>query len=283
MSGFSDYFSKAGLNWLIGQTFPTPPTLFLALFTTPPTDANTGATEVTGGSYARVQIGGTVAATASFTTASPNITMTSNPGWVVPGMNVYDTTNAQQIGTVSSYSGTALVLTANAAHASSGTTDSLYFSAFGAASGSAPSQIITGAAITYAAATASWGNVNSFGIFDALTVGNLIDWDYLGNFPWLPSYVTAASPGVIDAKGHGFSNGNSFVFSNEYGGTAPTFSAGNYTGVLTVAGVSGDTFNVTGVNTSATGSGMVRGVTVQTVSSGVTVSFAAGQLTLTSA
>ena len=70
----------------------------------------------------------TVAATASFTTSSPNITMTTNPGTVFAGMNVYDLTNSQQIGTVSTYVGAALVLTANAAHASSGSTDSLSFS-----------------------------------------------------------------------------------------------------------------------------------------------------------
>ena len=39
----------------------------------------------------------------------------------------------------------------------------------------------------------------------------------------------------------------------------------------------------TGINTSATGSGMVRKVVQQVVSSGVTVSFAAAALTITSA
>jgi hypothetical protein len=70
------------------------------------------------------------------------------------------------------------------------------------------------------------------------------------------------------------------VFSNEYGGTAPSFSAGNYTGLQTVAGVATDSFNVTGVNTSATGSGNVRKVTQQSIPSGVTASFAASTLTV---
>ena len=74
-------------------------------------------------------LSGNVAATASWTTATPNITMTANPGWVVPGMSVWDNTNANFIGTVLTYVGTALVLTANAAHASTGSTDSLLFSA----------------------------------------------------------------------------------------------------------------------------------------------------------
>src|SRR6185369_6908968 len=38
---------------------------------------------------------------AAFTTASPNITMSGvNPGTVVPGMNVYDRTNNQNLGMV---------------------------------------------------------------------------------------------------------------------------------------------------------------------------------------
>src|SRR5580704_13018575 len=103
MSGLSDYLAQKLLNYACGveNGLGTLPSVFLALFTTAPTsDAGTGGAEVAGGSYARVQVAGTVAATASFTTGSPNITMTSNPGWVLPGFNVYDETNGQQLGTV---------------------------------------------------------------------------------------------------------------------------------------------------------------------------------------
>ena len=55
--------------------------------------------------------------TAAFVTTSPNITMVANPGAVTPGMSVYDTTTAKPVGTVLTYTGTALVLTANAANA----------------------------------------------------------------------------------------------------------------------------------------------------------------------
>jgi hypothetical protein len=58
-----------------------------------------------------------VATTAAFTTSSPNITMAANPGNVTPGMSVYNTTTNQRVGTVLSYTGTALVLTANALNA----------------------------------------------------------------------------------------------------------------------------------------------------------------------
>jgi hypothetical protein len=286
MSGMSDYSAKNWLNYttLQAPNIPTPTGVWLALMTAVDTDAGTGGTEVSGGSYARVQVAGTVAATASWTTSTTNITMTTNPGWVVAGMNVFDSTNNNQIGTVSTYVGTALVLTANAAHASTGSTDNLVFSAFAAATGSAPSSISnTNAIITFALSTASWGTAIAWELRDALTSGNLLAWDYLGNNAWFPATVSAASPGVITAHAHGYSNGNSFVFSTEYGGTAPTFSAGNYTGLQTVAGVTTDTFNVTGVNTSATGNGMVRAVSQQVIPNNNTVYFAAGSLTISAA
>ena len=55
--------------------------------------------------------------TAAFVTTSPNITMVANPGAVTPGMSVFDTTTNKPVGTVLTYTGTALVLTANAANA----------------------------------------------------------------------------------------------------------------------------------------------------------------------
>jgi len=118
------------------------------------------------------------------------------------------------------------------------------------------------------------------GLYDASTSGNLLFWDYMGNFPWMPATVSAASPGVITAHSHGIANGGSFVFSNEYGGVAPTFSAGNFTGILTAAGVTTDTLDVTAVNTSATGNGMIRQVNQQSIPSGVTASFAGSTITL---
>jgi hypothetical protein len=69
-------------------------------------------------------------AAASWATSSSTITMNNfNPGWVVSGMTVYDLTNGKIIGTVSSWStsSTTLTLNANAAFASSGSTDMLMF------------------------------------------------------------------------------------------------------------------------------------------------------------
>lgn len=291
MTGMSNYSADNFLNYICGQTPEAAlPSVWMALMTAVDTDAGTGGTEVSGGAYARVQVAGSVAATAAFTTASPNITMTANPGWVVPGMNVYDTTVTPapgvQIGTVSTYVGTALVLTANAAHASQGTTDNLVFSAFSAATGSAPSTITNGSAITFPQATLSWGTVIAFELRDAVTAGNLLLWDFLGNFPWLPVYVTSASPGLITTHAHGYANGDPVIFTTEYMGTAPTFSQSNFTpasgSALIVANSLTDTFSVTNggtaVNTSATGGGAVRKIVQQSIPSGVTASFAAAAL-----
>jgi len=282
--------AENAINWAAGQQpFPSIGNRFLALFTTAPTsDAGTGGTEVSGGSYARVQVAAAVAATASFTTGSPNITMTSNPGWVAPGMNVYDLTNNQQIGTVLTYTGTALVLTSNAAHASAGSTDSLQFSAWPAASASsgtepatAPAQAVNGAVITFAQATASWGTVVAWGLYDAVTAGNFIEFDYMGNNKWIPFSCTSASPGVMtaDTASDAPANGSSIVVTQKFGGTLPT-TAGSWSGILTTAGLSGATFNA-GVNTTGIGGGQFRQVTQQPIAINVTASFAASTLTLT--
>lgn len=76
-------------------------------------------------------------------------------------------------------------------------------------------------ALTFTTATANWGTVIAFGLYDALTTGNLLAWDYLGNFSWLPCTVSTASPGVITAKAHGYSAADNVIFSTEYGGTMP--------------------------------------------------------------
>lgn len=292
MTGLTDYSSKAVLNWLTGQaSMPALAAVFLGLLTAVGTDAGSGFTEVSssGTAYARVQVGGSVAATASFTTGSPNITMTANPGWVVPGMSVYDTTNGFFIGTVLTYVGTALVLTGNAAHASAGSTDNLTFSAFAQAAGTAPSSTVTGAIINFVQSTgAGFGTVIAFGLFDALTSGNLTSWDFLGNFAWLPFEVPTASS-TITAKGHGYASNDPVVFTAEYGGTLPTLSTGTMTGytVNFVASPATDTFGAdttsgpaTPIVTTSSGSGMVRKIVQQSVPANVVVSFAAASLTI---
>lgn len=299
MTGLSDYASKNLLNYITGQVAePTLPSAFLALFTAVGTDAGSGFTEVSGGAYARVQVAGTLAAAASFTTASTTITLGATaPAWLLAlgtngsGVNVYDTTNSQQIGTVSSITTTTVTLTSTAAHASSGSTDSISFSAFSPASGSSPSSITNGAAVAFPAATASWGTVIAFGLYDASTSGNLQLWDFLGNFSWLPFEIPTAS-NLATVKGNGYSSNDPIVFTAEYGGTLPTLSTGTWTSytVNFVATPATDTINVdtttgpaTACVTTSSGSGFLRKITQQLIPSGVTASFASSSLSASAA
>ncbi len=144
-------------------------------------------------------------------------------------------------------------------------------------SGTDPSSITNGTAITFPISTASWGNIVAAGLFDASAAGNLLMWDYMGAYPWLPFTCTVGSPGVLTAPGHGYSNGDAALVTAEFGGTLP---GGSWSGLQAVGSVSGDTFTL-GVNTSTTGNGMVRKVVPQVVGTGSVTSFAAGQLTFT--
>lgn len=102
----SNYLENAVLNHILGGgDYARPATVYVALFTSAPTDAG-GGTEVAGGSYARAAV----------------------------------TNNATN---------------------------------FPAAAGGVKSN---GTALAYAQATAGWGTVVAFGVFDALSGGNLLYW-----------------------------------------------------------------------------------------------------------
>jgi hypothetical protein len=220
MTGFTDYHADHVLDYSTGKTaMPTLPTVYIALFTAVGSDAGTGFTEVSGGSYARAA--------------------TAGADW-------------------------------------------------NAAGSSAPSKTSNVNPVTFITASGGWGTVIALGAYDALTSGNLLWWDYLGSFNWLPCTVSAASPGIITAPAHGLIVADTIVFSTEYGGGAPSFSASNFTGLLAVAHRATDTLDVTNsatqVNTSSTGSGMIRKVAATSIVSGNQASFAGGspgQLTLT--
>ena len=287
MTGVSNYSADYMLNWLSGSlAMPAAPSVYLAMFTGVGTDAGSGFTEVTGGSYARVQVAGSVATSATTSTSSATLTFTSVPSWIVAGMQVLDATTPSAITgaqTVLSTTPTTVVLSANV-NATVGSGDTIRFSAFGAASGTAPSVITNSAAITFAQATASWGTVLAFGLYDALSSGNLLAWDFLGSYNWLPCTVSSASPGVITAHAHGYTVSSNVVFSTEYGGTAPTYSQSTMASyaILVPANVTTDTFTVTNggtaVNTSSTGDGMIRAVLEQLIPINATTNFPASSL-----
>src|SRR5579863_5486773 len=112
MPGYSDYASKNGLNYITGQIAqPALPAVFLALFTTAPSsDAGTGGTEVSGGSYARVQVAGTAATNNSTATSSNTLHFASTPAWITANMEVYDTTSGAPVGVVASTTTNTIVL-----------------------------------------------------------------------------------------------------------------------------------------------------------------------------
>src|SRR6185503_14481542 len=69
------------------------------------------------------------------------------------------------------------------------------------AAGSSPSSTSNAASIAFPAATGNWGTILAFGAFDAATLGDLLWWDYLGNFSWQPVTISAASPAVFTEPG----------------------------------------------------------------------------------
>lgn len=303
MPGYSDYTAESTLNWITGQVaMPSLPAVYLALFTVAPTaDAGTGGTECSGNGYARVQVAGTAAT--NNTTASGNATLhfASTPTWIVAGMTVRDITAPSVISagtTVLSTTGTTVVMSANATGAGVGNGDTIGFSAWPAASASSgtepavtPATLTNGAIVTFPAATgggSGFGTVIFFGLYDALTSGNYLLGDYLGSYAWLPATMTSASPGIITAHAHGYSLGDPVVVTAKYGGTIPSFSQSNLTGVLAVAAtVTTDTFTVTNastaVNTSSSGDFSIRKIVQQSIPSGVTASFAASTIPIYSA
>jgi hypothetical protein len=209
MTGFTDRAAQAALENLTAD-YP-----YVALFTAVGSDAGSGFTEVSGGSYARVATG--------------------SGDWIL-------------------------------------------------GAGSAPSTISNSFDIIFPTATAGWGSVIAIGLFDAPTAGNLGAWDFLLDAAWSPCTVSNASPGILTAKNHGLVVADTLVFSTEFGGTAPAFSQSNFTGLLSVAHATTDTFDVTNsatqVNTSSTGSGTIRKVTALTVNSGIRPLFSAGQFVI---
>lgn len=293
MPGLTDKISQSLMNYLAGAStlgFAALPAVWLSLWTVAPADAGTGGTEVSGTGYARVQVAGTL--TTNATTASGNNTLhfASVPAWITAGMTIYDVTTPASIGTLTvlSTTSTTVVMSGNAGGAGVGGTDVIAFSAFSAATASSgtepattPGGITNNATITFAQATATWGTVIGFGLHDAATAGNLLIFDYLGAFKWLPFTCTSASPGVLTSPAHSFANGDPVVVTAKFGGTLPT-TGGSFAGALTVASASTDTFTA-GVNTTSTGDGQVRKIVQQSIPANVTASFAPSQLTATAA
>lgn len=90
----STYLADKLLDHAFGTTAYTEPTVYVGLFTTDPTmPAGTGGTEVSGGSYARVEVTGHMTAASSGANASSaDITFaTATASWgTVTGLGIFD-------------------------------------------------------------------------------------------------------------------------------------------------------------------------------------------------
>lgn len=86
MAALSDYLENKVIDWLLrGQTFTPPATAYVALLTAAPSDTG-GGTEVTGGSYARVGVAGSLANWAG-TQAAGSTTASSGTGGTTSNNN----------------------------------------------------------------------------------------------------------------------------------------------------------------------------------------------------
>lgn len=91
------YATNKLLDHVNGRTSFTMPTVYVGLFTTLPALAGTGGTEMSGGSYARVALSGSIGAAASGSSASSaNIDITCNAGTVV-GFGFFDASSGGNI------------------------------------------------------------------------------------------------------------------------------------------------------------------------------------------
>src|SRR5581483_5616257 len=201
MPGLPDYNAQRILNDVTGAQpiGNAAATRYLGFWTTAPSgDAGaTGATEVSGGAYARVQVAGALTAASTISTASSTFTLASTaPAWLLAlgtngsGCNVYDLTNGKQIGTVSS----------------------------GSEPGTTAANATNGAVIAFPQATANWGSVLAWFLNDALNSGNYLFWDYMGAYVWQAASVSSASPGVLTSHAHGLSVNDNCVISIKAGG-----------------------------------------------------------------
>ena len=153
--------------------------------------------------------------------------------------------------------------------------------AFNAPSGSEPVTVTNSGTLTFGVCTNAGTSVIeteiAFGLWDTSSSGNLITWDYLGGTSWLPFDCNHASPGTITCDGGTFTDGQQIALTSRFGGTLPTGLA-EYT-VYTVAGASGNTFNVS-TNTSSIGDGMLKLVVAQSIVPGGQPVVAPGSLVI---
>lgn len=155
-------------------------------------------------------------------------------------------------------------------------------STFGSAAASG--SIANTAAITYAQATGSWGDIIGFGIYDALTSGNLLRKTYAVSGAWF-TFTALASNDELTAPAHTFVNTDKVVVIDLPGSVIPTgISQGT---LYFVVNASGNIFELSltsggaVINLTADGGGRIAKVVPTTVSNGMIPSFAIGAVVFT--
>lgn len=95
MAGMSTYLENKLLNYVLkGTAYAAPTTLYVALFTSDPTDTGTG-TEVTGGSYARQTITFATSTASKSSTATDALFPVATAAWgTVTHIGIYDALTA---------------------------------------------------------------------------------------------------------------------------------------------------------------------------------------------
>lgn len=158
----------------------------------------------------------------------------------------------------------------------------LVTSAWGTPSGVSPVQVSNNQLISFPQATADWTTpinpVWAVGLFDALTGGNMLSWDWVGSGAWQPFTISPGSPGLITCPGHGFSNSSRVIATSEYGGSVPLISGIPWIVPLPVSNAQPNTFTIGSPpgTISAFGNGMLRSVSPQQILSGVTATINGG-------
>lgn len=155
---------------------------------------------------------------------------------------------------------------------------------FPAAVGTSPTTKTNGAAITFPTATANWGTVTAWGLYDAGGGGNLIAWARL---LYSLKVVTADSAtDVFTSTAHGFVNGDSVEIESDTGTVPAGLAAQTEYFIVTAAA---NTFQLSltsggaAINFTTNGTGTLRvGLRfIKTVNNGDTASIAIGRLVIT--
>jgi hypothetical protein len=136
-------------------------------------------------------------------------------------------------------------------------------------------------AINFAQASADWGTVVAFGIFDALTSGNLLAWGWLGNDAGR-LFLGEHTGDLITCPGHTFVNGDTVRLLDVPGSSLPApLAVGTTYFIIAVSGITFQLSLTSGgsaIVLTGDGTGLIAKIAAKPVLTDDTASFAANQL-----